>query len=179
MHFLSFITIMIKFDTLIYQFAEQVEKTGWTYIVIPQDQALLLKPGNRKSFRVKGFLDHFPVAGVALIPKGDGDFIMALNADIRKGIHKSKGAVLNVQLQTHDDFAIDMPEDLHESFEYEQPEALSFFDALPKSHREYFYKWINSAKTEPTRAMRIANTINAAVRRMGYPEMIRDLKAKK
>lgn len=170
---------MIKFDTIIYQFAEQGEKTGWTYITIPQDLALELKPGNKKSFRVKGFLDHFPIAGVALMPWGDGSFIMAINADMRKGIHKHKGAMLTVQLETHDDFAIEMPEDMKECFDYEQPEAMEFFNSLAKSHREYFYKWINSAKTESTRATRIANTINAAVRRMGYPEMMRDLKARK
>ncbi|WCT11395.1 YdeI/OmpD-associated family protein [Mucilaginibacter jinjuensis] len=170
---------MIKFDTIIYQFAEQGEKTGWSYIIIPQDLALELKPGNKKSFRVKGFLDHFPIAGVALMPWGDGSFIMAINADMRKGIHKSKGATIAVQLETHDDYVVEMPEDLQECFDCEQPEALEFFNSLPRGHRDYFIKWINSAKTEPTRATRIANTINAAARRMGYSEMIRDLKAKK
>ncbi|OKS87897.1 YdeI/OmpD-associated family protein [Mucilaginibacter polytrichastri] len=169
---------MINFTTIIYQFAAQGDKTGWTYINIPQDLALELKPGNKKSFRVKGFLDHFPIGGVALMPWGDGSFIMAINADMRKGIYKSKGATLSVQLETHDDFVIEMPEDLQECFDYE-PDALGFFNTLPKGHRDYFIKWINSAKTEPTRTTRIANTINAAVSRMGYPEMIRDLKAKK
>lgn len=170
---------MIAFTTILYRFAEQGEKTGWTYIVIPQDLALALKPGNKKSFRVKGKLDDFAITGVALMPRGDGSFIMAINATMRKGIRKAKGATVNVQLELHNDFKIAVPDDVQIAFSYEEPEALAFFNSLPKGHRDYFIKWINSAKAEPTRATRIANTINAASRRMGYPEMMRDLKARK
>lgn len=45
---------MIDYTTIILQFAEQGEKTGWTYIEIPADLAQQIKPGNKKSFRVKG-----------------------------------------------------------------------------------------------------------------------------
>ncbi|QQL49828.1 YdeI/OmpD-associated family protein [Mucilaginibacter ginkgonis] len=170
---------MVKFQTVLQRFAEQGEKTGWTYIVVTSDLANTLKPSNKKSFRVKGFIDDLPIAGVALIPWGDGSFIMAINAVMRKGLHKSAGAMVSVGLETHDDFVIEMPEDMAEAFSYEQPEALDFFNSLPRGHRDYFIKWITSAKTEPTRATRIANTINAASRRIGYSEMIRDIKARK
>ncbi|WDF54568.1 YdeI/OmpD-associated family protein [Mucilaginibacter sp. KACC 22063] len=169
---------MIKFNAVLHQFAEQGEKTGWTYIIIPQDMALELKPGNKKSFRVKGKLDNFAIAGVALMPWGDGSFIMAINADMRKGIRKSKGAMVAVELETHDDYKVEIPEDLQECFD-DEPEAFEFFNSLTRGHRDYFIKWINSAKTEPTRVNRIANTVNAMVSRMGYPEMIRALKTKK
>lgn len=169
---------MIKFTAVLHQFAEQGEKTGWTYIQVPQDLALELKPGNKKSFRVKGKLDHFPISGIALIPWGDGSFIMAVNAGMRKGIRKSKGAMVEVQLETHDDFVIEVPEDLQECLD-EEPEGKEFFFSLPKSHRDYFIKWIDSAKTDDTRATRIANTINAVVNRMRFNEMSRALKARK
>ena len=122
---------MIKFDTIIYQFAEQGEKTGWSYIIIPQDLALELKPGNKKSFRVKGFLDHFPIAGVALMPWGDGSFIMAINADMRKGIHKSKGATIAVQLETHDDYVVEMPKTYRIASIMSNPKPLSFSIPCP------------------------------------------------
>ena len=169
---------MIDFTATLLQFAKQGEKTSWTYIVIPQDVALELKPSNKKSFRVKGTIDEFKIAGVALIPWGDGSFIMAINADMRKGIKKAKGAMVKVILEPHHDFVIEIPADMQECFDCD-PEALAFFNTLPKGHRDYFIKWINSAKTEPTRATRIINTINATARRMGYPEMMRDLKARK
>jgi len=63
---------MIDFTTTILQFGQQGEKTGWHYIEIPADIAQQLKPGNKKSFRVKGKLDHFSFSGVALLPMGGG-----------------------------------------------------------------------------------------------------------
>jgi len=166
---------MVEYTTVILKFAEQGEKTGWTYIEVPADVAQQIKPDHKKSFRVKGMLDGFAINGIALMPMGEGDFIMALKADIRKGIHKNAGAMLNVCLEFDPDYKVEVPDDLMECFEAE-PEALEFFNSLAKSHRDYFVKWIDSAKTEPTRVKRIVNTVNAMVRRMDYGAMIRVLK---
>ncbi|HTE01542.1 MAG TPA: YdeI/OmpD-associated family protein [Mucilaginibacter sp.] len=166
---------MVEFTTIILQFAEQGEKTGWSYIEIPADIAQQMKPGNKKSFRVKGMLDGFAVSGMALMPMGEGNFIMALKADIRKGIHKNAGAMLQVRLEVDDDYKIEMPDDLKECFEFE-PEANDFFNSLAKSHREYFLKWINDAKTNETRAKRIINTVNAMLRKWDYGRMIREMR---
>ena len=81
---------MIQFTTTIMQFGQQGEKTGWHYIEIPADIAQKLKPGNKKSFRVKGKLDDFSFSGVALLPMGGGRFIIALNKDLRKGDSQTK-----------------------------------------------------------------------------------------
>src|SRR5471030_190679 len=151
---------MIEFNTIILQFAEQGEKTGWSYIEIPADIAQQMKPGNKKSFRVRGMLDAFPVQGMALMPMGEGNFIMALKAEVRKGIRKNAGAMLQVKLEEDKDFKIEIPDDLQECFDFE-PDAVDFFYTLPKSHREYFIKWINEAKTSETRNKRIVNTVNA------------------
>ncbi|MDB5025045.1 MAG: hypothetical protein JWP78_2800 [Mucilaginibacter sp.] len=166
---------MIEFTTIILQFAEQGEKTGWTYIEIPAGIAQQMKPGNKKSFRVKGMLDAFPVKGMALMPMGEGNFIMALKAEVRKAIHKRAGAMLEVRLEADNDFKVGMPDDLQECFDFE-PEAFEFFNSLAKSHREYFIKWIDSAKTNETRAKRIVNTVNAMLRKWDYGQMIRAMK---
>jgi len=163
---------MVDFNTIILQFAEQGEKTGWTYIEIPADIAQEMKPGNKKSFRVKGKLDEYEVRGMALMPMGEGNFIMALRREICKAIHKHRGAMLRVRLEPDDDFKYIVPGDLLECFEYE-PEGGEFFNSLTGSHRGYFIKWIESAKTEVTRANRIAQTVNAMVRRMDYGQMLR------
>src|SRR4051812_6296220 len=47
--------IMIKFSAILLQFAEQGEKTGWTYIQVPVEITQKLKPGNKRSFKVKGY----------------------------------------------------------------------------------------------------------------------------
>lgn len=166
---------MIEFKTMILKFGEMGEKTGWRYIEIPADVAQALKPGNKKSFRVKGFLDSYPISGFALLPMGEGAFIMPIKVEIRKAIHKEAGAMITVKLEEHADFKVDIPADLRDCFDFD-PEALAQFDTLPMSHRNYFIKWIDSAKTDETRAKRIVNTVNAMLRKWSYNEMIREMK---
>lgn len=168
---------MIKFTTTLLKFDKQGEKTGWTYIEIAADLAEKLKPGNKKSFRVKGKLDKFSISSVALMPMGEGNFIMAINADMRKGIGKRKGAPVNVQLEV-DDAPIQLSSDLMGCLE-DEPKALSFYKSLSKGHQNYFSKWIESAKTEPTKAKRIAQAVNALSKGQHYGIMIRALKAEK
>jgi Domain of unknown function (DUF1905)/Bacteriocin-protection, YdeI or OmpD-Associated len=166
---------MVTFSTIMLQFNDQGEKTGWTYIEIPADIAQQLKPGTKTSFRVRGMLDNFPVNGMALMPMGEGNFIMALKAEVRRGIRKNAGAMLNVSIEEDVDYKVAIPDDLQECFDFE-PEAVDFFNSLPKSHREYFIKWINQAKTAETRAKRIVNTMNAMLRKMKFNEMMRAMK---
>ena len=166
---------MVEFTTIILQFAEQGEKTGWSYIEIPADIAQQLKPRNKKSFRVRGILDALPVRGMALMPMGEGNFIMALKAEVRKGIRKNAGAMLQVRLEEDTDYKVEMPADLQECFDFD-PDALEFFNTLAKSHRDYFIKWIDSAKTRETREKRIVNTVNAMLRKWSYNVMLREMR---
>lgn len=169
---------MIRYTTKILQFDEMGEKTGWTYIEVPADMAEQLKPGNKKSFRVKGKLDKFPISGVSLLPMGGGSFIMALKAEIRKGIGKKVGAMLDVQLAADEEYIpVTSPEFI--ACLKDEPAAEAFFNALPQGHRNYFMNWIESAKTAPTKAKRIAMAVNALARKWGYSEMIRASKANK
>ena len=165
---------MVQFTATIRQFAAKGEKTGWTYIEIPSDIAQDLKPGNKKSFRVKGKLDNCKIKGIALLPMGGGAFIMALNSTMRKCTGKRKGAMLRVLLlvdlevyKLNPDFVACLADD---------PPARSFFNKLPKSHQNYFSKWIESAKTDQTKTKRIALAVNALSRSMGFGEMLRSQK---
>lgn len=166
---------MVQFNTIILQFGSQGEKTGWTYIEIPPDIAQQIKPDNKKSFRVKGMLDGVAINGRALLPMGEGGFILPLKADIRKGIRKEAGAMLQVQMEEDKDFKIEIPEDLQDCFDFE-PEAFDYFNTLPKSHRNYFIKWITDAKTAETRNKRIVNTVNAMLRKWDYGKMVREMR---
>ncbi len=164
---------MVQFVTTILQFEEQAEKTGWTYIHIPVAVAQQLKPGNKKTFRVKGSLDNYLFKGIALMPMGGGDFIMALNATIRKEIKKRKGAMIRVQLEV-DKSPVLPPAEFIDCL-VDEPKALAFFNKLPKSHKNYFIKWIESAKTEPTKTKRIAQAVNALSKGCQFGPMIRNL----
>lgn len=167
---------MVKFTATVHRFEKQGEKTGWTYIEIPQDIAQKLKPGNKKSFRVKGKLDNYKITGISLLPMGGGSFIMAINATMRKGIGKKHGATLNVQL-TEDKKPYELNADFMECLQ-DEPKALSNFNAMPRSFQNYYSKWIESAKTEPTRTKRIAYAVSTLAKAMSFPEMIRSMQKK-
>ncbi len=162
---------MIEFFATIKKFNNQGEKTGWTYIEISEAVAQMLKPNNKKSFRVKGSLDDYSFEGLALIPMGEGNFILALNASIRKKIRKQKGASLNIRIEA-DNTPVQLNEELLECLA-DEPKSLAFFNQLTPGHRKYFSNWIASAKTDATKTKRIAQTINALSRHWDYGQMIR------
>ena len=166
---------MISFEVLIERFEDKGEKTGWTYIYIPEDLALQIKPNTRTSFRVKGFFDSVPVSGLATVPMGEGDYIIALKGELRRKLRKKAGDLLKVSLEEHPDFTIDMPADLEECLS-DQPHLIANFLKQPRSHQHYYFNWINSAKTEPTRAKRIAMTVNAMDLGYDFGQMIREEK---
>ena len=152
-------------------------KTGWTYIKIPAKIAVQLKPDNKRSFRVKGLLDGHAIKAVALMPMGGGDFIMALNAGMRKAIRKNHGAKLKVQLE-EDSNKPKPPAALLECLA-DEPKAEEFFKSLSLSHQNYFGAWIKSAKTAPTQAKRIAQAVTALAKGHDFGQMVRSLKAQK
>ena len=164
---------MVKYNTTIRKFEKQGEKTGWTYIDIPADIAGLIKPANKKSFRVRGKLDGFKIAGVALLPMGGGAFIMPINGAMRKGVGKRHGAMLNVQLE-EDKAPFQFNKDFMDCLA-DDPKAKEFFKTLAASHQRYFSKWIDAAKTESTQTKRIAQAVTALSQKKGYPEMVRSL----
>ncbi len=165
---------MIKFTTIILKFDTKGEKTGWTYIVIPAEFAQQLKPNFKKSFRVKGKLDNYAIKQIALIPMGEGDFIMPMNDDIRKATGKRKGAQLLVQLAL-DESAFLFSKEMMECLE-DEPKALENFKKLSGSEQKYFSKWIDSAKTPETKTKRIVQTLDAMLKGFHYGQMIRSLK---
>lgn len=162
---------MVQFSTTILKFGSKGEKTGWTYIEVPADIARQLKPGNKKEFKVKGKLDKHSITRQSVIPMGGGAFIIPLNAALRKAIGKRHGAMLKVQLK-EDKTEFIFNNDFMECLD-DDPAAKKFFESLPGSHQRYFSKWIDSAKTEPTKVKRISMAVNALAKKWGYGEMLR------
>ncbi|MEJ8843439.1 YdeI/OmpD-associated family protein [Lacibacter sp. H375] len=167
---------MKQFTAVVQKYKTMGEKTGWTFIEIPDGIPEQLKPGHKKEFKVKGKLDDYTFKQMPLYPVGGGKFIMALNADVRKAIGKRQGATVHVKISA-DNSAFQFNHDLMECLN-DEPAALQHFKSLTGSHQRYFSKWIDSAKTEPTKAKRIAMAVTALARKMGYPEMIREETAK-
>ena len=162
---------MTIFKTILQKFGEKGEKTGWTYIEIPAHIAHEIKADTKLSFRVKGFVDSFPVKLLALLPMGEGDFIIPMNAQIRKGIRKEEGAMVTLNLEEDTDELL-QSEELMMCLE-DEPKALEMFLKLPKSHQTYYSKWIDSAKTIETKTKRITMTVQGMLMGMAYPEMLK------
>lgn len=169
---------MVKFTATIEKFGNQGEKTGWTYIEIPEDIAQALKPGNKKAFRVKGKLDQYAIAGVAIMPMGNGRFVMPLNAAMRRGIRKKQGGMLAVQISA-DTNPLQPPQAFLDCLEDEPKAKTFFFEQLKPSHRNYYIKWMGGVKTEAAVARRIAQVINALVKEYDFVQMVRSEKTQK
>ncbi len=163
---------MIKFKTFIEKFDKQGEKTGWTYIVITAVQAKKINPGVKVGYRVKGKLDQLSFEKTALLPMGEGRFIMPLKANIRKVIGKRQGDSLTVEMEL-DQRQIEPSADFMKCLK-EDPDAMKFFKTLSGSHQRYFSKWIDDAKTMQTKTKRIVMALTAFSKKQGFPEMMKE-----
>jgi uncharacterized protein YdeI (YjbR/CyaY-like superfamily) len=166
---------MIEFHARLEKFGANKDKSGWTYVIIPAVQALRLSK-QKTSFRIKGTLDQLEIKQVAILPAGDGNFMLAINAGMRKHIHKKPGDEIILKI------ALDQSELLPDQdfldCLYEVPLAIKKFESLPKSHQNYYIKWIQSAKTINTKANKIALAVDALSRGLHFGEMLREKKAR-
>jgi L-ascorbate metabolism protein UlaG (beta-lactamase superfamily) len=159
------------FTAVIHRFGEMGEKTGWTYIIVPSDEAQKMHAADKKGFRVKGKLHDVAIAQVALMPMGEGDYVLPINASMRKQLKQSIGASIRMQL-SKDESALTIDDDFQACLA-EEPEAQKFFNTLAPSHQKYFSKWIAEAKTEATKTKRLAQAIEGLSQKMDYATMIR------
>ncbi|GAB3705060.1 hypothetical protein GCM10027592_37060 [Spirosoma flavus] len=179
---------MPTFTTILQKFGEKGDKTRWTYIEIPIAISEELKPGHKKSFRVKGTLEDYPIRQIALLPLGrsveritdglEGGFMLPINAAMRRGMGKhDEGATIRVTLEV-DDQPLPQSADLLACLT-DDPDAKRQFDSLPKSHQQYFSNWIEDAKTPETKETRLVQAIRGLAMGMNYGEMIRYFRKQK
>ena len=163
---------MIKFTT---QIEDKKNYIGWIHIIVPADIAAKLHPEDKTSFRIKGMIDNYSFSGISLLPAGEGNYFMALNAGIRKKIIKQSGDEVTVQLEK-DVSEYQLPEMLVTCLE-DEPEAYKFFTSLPKGHQRYYGNWIDTAKTAETKVKRVAEIINALYSKQHFGQMMQQKKA--
>lgn len=167
---------MVTFKTTLLKFEKQGEKTGWTYIVIPANIANQIKPDTRTSYRVRGKLDAFPIEQVALLPMGEGDFIIPVNGGMRKGIRKIEGATVEVSLEL-DTNEFKISADLLICLE-DEPKALEKFNSLAPGHQRYFSNWVEGVKSIELKSKRISQAVWGLSKGMDFGMMIRHFKNK-
>lgn len=129
-------------------------KGGWTYAEIPEI------PMPKTSFgmlKVRGEIDSHQFSNVRLMPLGNGHLMLAVKSEIRKKIKKQAGDTVHIILY-EDNIPTEIPEELILCMKYEEgvPEK---FETYSDGEKNAFVNWIYSAKTEQTKANRIAKTI--------------------
>jgi hypothetical protein len=168
---------MVTLNAVIEKFGKMGEKTGWTYVLIPFDIAEKINKGVKKSYRVKGKIDSVDIKQLALIPMGEGDFIIPLKADLRKKIKKQKGEKVKLSIEL-DSSEFKHDKDLMDCLN-DDKQARKFFDSLPGSHQRYYTKWIETAKTIDTKSKRIAQAMEGFKMKLRFNEMLRYFKTQK
>jgi hypothetical protein len=168
---------MISFNTTLQKFDKKGEKTGWTFIEISAAQAKKLKPDTKVGYRVRGTLDSYPIKQVAIMPMGEGTFILPVNGKMRQALGKKHGDKVKVTLAV-DESKIVLSHDMMACLK-DEPAALAAFKKLPGSHQKYFSRWIESAKTSATKTKRIVMTVEALAKKMDFGAMLRAERAKK
>ena len=121
-------------------------------------------------------MDKYQFGGVSCMPMGNAEFILAINATMRKATKKQAGdtVMLKIELDTS---PVVLNEDLMLCLE-EEPQAKEFFMRLKPGHQRYFSNWVQDAKTPETKAKRILMTLKAMLLQQNYSEMIRAQHAK-
>ena len=130
-------------------------KGAWTFIEIPEI------PMPKTSFgmlKVKGEIDDYAFSNTELMPIGNGHVGLAVRAEIRKKIKKQAGDIVHIIIY-EDKTSLIIPQELLLCLEYEDG-VLEKFEMYTDGQKKAFINWINSAKTEQTKADRIAKTIS-------------------
>lgn len=163
---------MITFTATLSKYDKMGEKSGWTFIEISAQQAGKINPGVKVGYRLKGSIDQYAFEKVAIMPVGEGRFIMPVNGTMRKALGKKHGDKVRVQMEL-DERKIPLSADLMKCLK-DEPVALAFFKSLPKSHQNWFSKWVDSAKTMPTKSKRITRILIACSKEQGFSQMMRE-----
>lgn len=166
------LAFMIRFTAKIEKEGLAGEKLGWSYVMIGVSHCKKLNPGVRRAFRVKGKLDNHAIARVSLLPVRGGKFLLPFNASMRKGTGKKAGDKVKLELQVDN-------RSLPKSTEFliclrDAPEANNYFKNLNTTNKNYFYNWINGAKTIATKSKRIARAIEVLEQQKNFTKMVRE-----
>lgn len=129
-------------------------KGGWTFVEIPEIPMAKTPFGMLK---VKGKIDDYEFSGTHLMPLGNGHLGLAIKSEIRKKLKKEAPDTVHITL-FEDKSLLIIPEELLLCMGYEDG-VLEKFENYTDGQKKAFVDWINSAKTEQTKASRIAKTI--------------------
>lgn len=133
-------------------------KGGWTYAVIPE-----IKPDPHAWFgwiSVKGTIDDIELPRCKLMPKGNGQLFLPINAAMRKKLKKQAGDSVQIVLYTADEPPV-LPQEIRDCFDFEPPKALERFQQLTADEQHAILKPVFAAKQAETKAKRIREMMDS------------------
>lgn len=131
-------------------------KGGWTYARIPE-----ILPDRHSHFgwvKVKGNIHGFEIQKFHLMPMGNGQLFLSVNAKIRKVIKKEVGDIVRITLFTDNE-----PDTIPKEWSLclkDEPKAESFFLQLSDSEQLHIVKYIYSAKTDDIKVERMSECLD-------------------
>ena len=127
-------------------------KGGWIYARLPG-----LKTQKHTPFgwrQVRGRIDDHEISAYKLMPYGNGELFLPVNAAVRRKMGKSVGDVVEVEL--YDDHStLEIPTELQECLRAEGMEYWLSFTALPEQQQDRYVRYIYDVKDLDKRAERI------------------------
>lgn len=151
----------MKIPTKTYCFTAPLEKMNaqmaFMYVEVPID--VEQEFGTKGRVRVLGTVNGVAVDR-ALLPQKSGMHIIILGGDIRRAARiKREGDMVMVEFWKHPEpDKLDLPEELSETLDF-LPEMKAAWDKLTPGMKRSMCYWVGSAKTEATRAKRVAELL--------------------
>lgn len=161
---------MVSFELEILKTHKEGEKYGWIYVLIPAEIAQQINKGVKVAYRVKGKVGDYEGKQMGILPAGEGSYILALNAHMRKSISQSVGEKISLSLALDPEEPL-MSAELLEALTYDNV-AESFFKSLSKGNQRYFSNWVEMAKTVETKSKRIYMCLEGLSKGMAFGRMI-------
>ena len=132
---------------------------GGGFVIVPFDAE---KTFGKKRIKIKATIDGEPYRGT-LVRMGTPHHMLIVHKEIREKIGKSFGDEVTVELEEDlDPPQVAVPADLQQALQAE-PTAQAFFNRLSYSHQREYVRWINEAKRDQTRLVRIQRTIEMLI----------------
>lgn len=140
-------------------------KGGWTYAEIPE---ILQNKNNPFGWvKVKGSIDSYALKQYKLMPMGNGKLFLPVKAEIRKKIKKQSGDYVHVVLYS-DISTLEIPSEILACFKNEPKQILQNFTSFTEGEQKTYLDWIYQAKTEETKAKRIAQMLEKVEKKLRF-----------
>lgn len=135
-------------------------KGGWTYAAI--HEILQDKHSHFGWVKVKGNIDDYHFKNYRLMPMGNGQLFLPVNAAVRKLIGKKAGDWVKVVLYADHD-PVEIPTTFLECLQ-DEPKAHQQFLNYTDGEKKAMIDWIEAAKKTSTQTERIVQTITALLK---------------